>query len=200
MYRGKKYRIGGGGSIKKPAESISTISENLSTISSASKPPITSTPKPNEEPVAGPSNVLTERENLPSQSQASQRQAVIFSNDNDFIPPSQTMQPSRYISQRSALLRSQLTFTQQTPTSYFEGVLKRCGVELTARNSEISYAMNCDHLKFVIRLRKELTSHLKYPENVQTFLSGLIDAMKNQTQLTKILSGCMVIIDLNTCF
>lgn len=198
MYRGKKYRIGSGATVKKPEPSRSTISENLSTISSASKPPVTSTPKPNEEPVAGPSNVLSECANLPSQSQASQnqasqRQTAIHSNDYDFVPPSQTIQPSRYISQRSAILRSQLTITQQTPSTYFEGVLSRCGVELTARNSEISYALNCDHLKFVIRLRKELTSHPKYPENVQTFLSGLIDAMKNQTQLIKILSGCMVI-------
>lgn len=191
MYRGKRYRIGGG-SVKKPETTMSTISENLSTISSATNPPITSTPR-QPEPIASTSGVLTERNNLP-ESQPSQRQPVIISNDGDdfLVPASQTIQPSRYISQRSALLRSQSTFTPQTPMSYFESILNKCGVLLTARNSDTSYSLNCDHLKFVVRLRKELTSHPKYPENIQTFLSGLIDSMKNHKQLTKVLSGCFV--------
>lgn len=189
MFRGKRYRIGGG--LKKTETTVSSIPENVSSLSSATNPPVTSTPN---EPVAGPSKILTERSNLPaSQPTSSQKQPVIISNDDDFaIPPSQVVQPSRYISQRSALLRSQSTYTQQTPMSYFESVLNRCGVVLTARNSDISYTLNCDHLKFVYRLRRELTSHPKYPENVQTFLSGLTDTMKNRTQLTKVLSGCMV--------
>lgn len=191
MYRGKRYRIGGG-SVKKPdttMSTMSTISENISTISSATNPPITSTPK---QPVASTSSVLSQQNS--QQSQASQRQPVIISNDDDdfIVPASQTMQPSRYISQRSALLRSQSTFTQQTPMSYFESVLNKCGVLLTAKNSDSSYSLNCDHLKFVVRLRKELTAHPKYPENIQTFLSGLIDTMKNHKQLTKVLSGCFV--------
>lgn len=201
MYKGKRYRIAGGGTIPKKVEpsksTMSTISENLSTISSATNPPITSTPN---EPVPGPSdreNLPPSQPNQPSQSSqvvSSQAQSIISNDDNNFaIPPSQTMQPSRYISQRSARMRSQLTATtQQTPMTYFESVLSRCGVMLTARNSDISYTLNCDHLKFVIRLRKELSSHPKYPENVQNFLSGLLDSMKNQTQLTKLLSECMV--------
>lgn len=197
MYRGKRYRIGGG-SVKRSdstmskMSTMSTISENLSTISSATNPPVTSTPN---EPVAGTSSVLTERNNVPlSQPSTSQRQPVIISNDDDdfAVPASQTMQPSRYISQRSLLMRSQSTFTQQTPMSYFESVLNKCGVSLTERNSDVSYTLNCDHLKFVVRLRRELTIHPKYPENIQTFLSGLIDTMKNHTQLTKVLSGCIV--------
>lgn len=193
MYRGKRYRIGGGLSKekKKSESTLGSISENVSSLSSATNPPLTSTPN---EPIAGTSSgVLIER-NLPaSQPSTSQKQPVIISNDDDFVvPPSQVIQPSRYISQRSVLLRSQSTFTQQTPMSYFESVLSRCGVMLTARNSEISYTLNCDHLKFVLRLRRELTTHPKYPENVQTFLSGLTDTMKNHTQLTKTLSGCMV--------
>lgn len=194
MYKGKRYRIGGGGSrkIEPPKKSIS---ENLSTISSASNPPVTSTPN---EPIAGPSNVVAERENVPptqpqTQPPLSQNRVIIPSNDDDFaVPSSQAIQPSRYISQRSARMKSQISYTQQTPISYYESVLGRCGVLLTARNSEASYSLNCDHLKFVIRLRKELTSHPKYPENVQNFLSGLIDTMKNQTQLIKVLSGCTV--------
>lgn len=191
MYKNKRYRIGS--SSRKPLISSSTISsipENLSTISSATNPPITSTPN---EPIAGPSNVLTDRENLPpSQPSQKQQQPVIISNDDDFIvPSSQVIQPSRYISQRSAL-RSQISNTQQTPMSYFESVLSRCGVNLTARNSDISYTLNCDHLKFVVRLRRELTSHPKHPENIQTFLSGMLDTMKNSKPLTKILSGCTV--------
>lgn len=201
MYRGKRYRIGNSAAKKPEMSTTSTasISTNLSSISTATKPPVTSTPN---ESRAGPSNVLTERaSNLPSSSQlasqstaTTQKGVVIISNDDDFmIPPSQVMPPSRYISQRSARLKSQLSYnTQYTPMSYFENVLNRCGVLLTARNSDVSYTLNCDHLKFVIRLRRELTSHPKYPENVQTFLSGLVDNMKNQTQLVKILSGCMV--------
>lgn len=47
-------------------------------------------------------------------------------------------------------------------------------------------------MKFVDNLRKELKSHAKYPENVQSFLSGLSDAMKVQASMTKLLSGCIV--------
>lgn len=198
MYKGKRYRIGGGSnkSVLPAKSSMSTISENLSSISSATNPPITSTPN---EPVAGPSNVMADCENQPpSQPTASapsqRQQPIIISNDADdfVVPASQAVPASRYISQRSALLRSQLSNTQQTPMSYFESVLNRCGVKLTERNVQISYKLNCDHLKFVVRLRRELTSHPKHPENIQTFLSGLIDSMKNTNQLTKILSGCIV--------
>lgn len=193
MYKGKRYRIGVSGSKNSTSRNtISSIPENVSTLSSATNPPLSST---RNEPIAGPSNVLTDRENLPqSQPTTSQKQqrAIIISNDDDFaVPPSQVIQPSRYISQRSALMRSQMSNTQPSQ-SYFESVLVRCGVILTARNTDISYTLNCDHLKFVVRLRRELTSHPKYPENIQTFLSGLIDTMKHSKQLTKILSGCMV--------
>lgn len=196
MYKKGRYRISGGTNqkLKSAPSKMVSIAEDLSTISSATNPPITSTPKPS---TSGPSN----QENLPSnqlsqsvESSQPKSQASIVSNDDNFVvPASQTMQPSRYISQRSARMRSQLTMTtQQTPMTYFESVLNRCGVLLTARNSDISYTLNCDHLKFVIRLRKELSSHPKYPENVQNFLSGLLDSMKNQNQLTKLLSECMV--------
>lgn len=198
MYRNRRYRIGA----NAPRVNTSSISDSstISTISNAANPPPTSTPKEANRP--DPENVLKDNANVTnssqseyhSASQASQHEPnKIASNDNDFqVPASQYVQQSRYISQRSVRLRTQLSTTQQTPMSYFESVLSRCGVELTARNSEISYTLNCDHLKFVIRLRKELTSHSKYPENVQNFLSGLIDSMKNQTQLVKVLSGCMV--------
>ncbi|XP_031621413.1 Fanconi anemia group D2 protein [Contarinia nasturtii] len=196
MYRGKRYRIGSS-AVKKSVSTtstLSTVSENtslLSSLSTVTNPRITSTPN---ESVAGPSNILKECNNLPSsQSSASQNQPAIISNDDDFVvPTSQVMQPSRYISQRSALLRSQISYTQQTPMSYFESVLHRCGVMLSDRNSDVSLKLNCDHLKFVIRLRRELTSHPKYPENVQTFLSGLLDVMKNSNQMTKILSSCII--------
>lgn len=204
MYRGKSFRIGLGGS-RKPKNVSSASVSTLSTVSETSNPPITSTPvegeknsKGNEiKSQAGPSRVLTERANVLSQQSiqapTQNSQPRILSNDDDFIiPASQFVQQSRYISQRSIRMRSQLSTTQQTPLSYFESVLSRCGVELTARNSDISYTLNCDHLKFVIRLRKELSSHPKYPENVQHFLSGLMDTMKTSTQLNKVLSGCMV--------
>lgn len=205
MYRGKSFRIGLGGS-RKPKNVLSSSSvSTLSTISETTNPPITSTPVEGEKnskgseikSQAGPSRILTERANIVSQQSiqkpSQDSQSRILSNDDDFIiPASQFVQQSRYISQRSIRMRSQLSTTQQTPLSYFESVLSRCGVELTARNSDISYTLNCDHLKFVIRLRKELSSHPKYPENVQHFLSGLMDTMKTSTQLNKVLSGCMV--------
>lgn len=195
MYKNKRYRIGSASrKLHTASSTISSIPENLSTISSATNPPITSTPN---EPIAGPSNVLADRKNRPPSqpitSSQKQQPVQIISNDDDFIvPPSQVIQPSRYISQRSALIRSQMSNTQQTPMSYFESVLSRCGVNLTARNCDISYTLNCDHLKFVVRLRRELTSHPKHPENIQTFLSGLLDTLKNSKTLTKICSGCMV--------
>lgn len=200
MYRGKRFRIGLGASKRVDSTSSSTSSTIAST---SSNPPITSTPvgkeneHGNEEP--GPSHILTERANTIMRSQVQtqstqQKQPAIISNDDDFIiPASQFVQQSRYVSQRSIRMRSQLSSTQQTPLSYFESVLSRCGVELTAPNNGISYTLTCDHLKFVIRLRKELTSHHKYPENIQHFLSGLMDTMKTPTQLNKVLSGCMVI-------
>lgn len=203
MYRNKRYRIG---AASANASSISN-SSTISTISNATIPPPTSTPKKTTEPE--PDNVLrdanssqsvyhsaTQASNSSQASQASNAGARNVRNDDDFqVPASQFVQQSRYISQRSVRMRTQLSMTQQTPMSYFESVLSRCGIELTARNSEISYTLNCDHLKFVIRLRKELTSHAKYPENVQNFLSGLMDSMKNQTQLVKVLQGCMVRIE-----
>lgn len=193
MYKGKRYRIGGGsagGGGRRPEPPINTNS-GISSISSVTNPSTTST---QAETISSTSSNSVNRENVPpSQPAASQAKSVIPSNDDDFaVPPSQALQPSRYISQRSARMRSQLTFTQQTPMSYFESVLNRCGVLFSDRLSDISYTLNCDHLKFVIRLRKEITSHPKYPENVQNFLSGLIDTMKTPRTLTKILSGCMV--------
>lgn len=190
MLRGKRY-LGMRARPSIPRADSSAIS----TISTASVPPMTSTPIDNE-PEPRPSGILTERANvLPSQKPTSPKRVTIVANDDDIIPASQFVQPSRYTSQRSIRMRSQMMMsntTQQTPLSYFESVLSRCGVELTARNSEISFTLNCDHLKFVIRLRKELSTHAKYPENVQTFLNGLIDNMKTQTQLIKVLSGCLV--------
>lgn len=202
MYRSKKFRVGLGAS-KKPVAATSSISTTtIGSTSTISNPQITSTPlekensSTNNEELSRRDRVLNERANIMISQQPITQQkqtGTIASNDDDFmIPASQFVQQSRYVSQRSIRMRSQLSTTQQTPLSYFESVLSRCGVELTARNSDISYTLNCDHLKFVIRLRKELTSHHKYPENVQHFLSGLMDTMKTQTQLNKVLSGCMV--------
>lgn len=108
------------------------------------------------------------------------------------VPASQFVMPPRYTSQRSIRMQSQMPATQLTPSSYFESVLQKCGIKLTARHSDVSYTINCDHMKFVNNLRKELKSHAKYPENVQSFLSGLSDAIKIPAQLEKLLSGCIV--------
>lgn len=193
MYRNGRYRLGGASRL-----STSTGKSKNDKMTASSVGPITSTPN---EPIPGPSNVLTERTNKARNNQSPDRKTTsttskssnVPSDDSPVIPASQFIEPSRYISQRSVRMRSQLSaITQQTPLTYFESVLKACGVQFTARNTDISYTLNCDHLTFVSNLRKEFKSHQSYPENIQDFLSGLLDMMKNQTQLIKLLSGCIV--------
>lgn len=188
MYKNRKYRTGTAALSRPGTASTSragtswttdnTTNTNTTAASTITNPPITSTPIE--------ANVVE----IVVPAAASRRSSV----DDDLaeVPASQFVMPSRYISQRSIRMQSQLGATQLTPSSYFESVLQKCGIKLTARHSDHSYTITCDHMKFVNNLRKELKSHAKYPENVQSFLSGLSDAMKVQTQLTKLLSGCIV--------
>lgn len=180
MYRNNRYRTGTA-SLSRPGTSRatnSTASTNTTTASTITNPPITSTPIE--------VNVV-ENVNPPI---ASRRSSA--GDDLAEVPASQFVMPSRYISQRSIRMQSQVSSTQMTPSSYFESVLQKCGMQLKARHSEHSYTITCDHMKFVNNLRKELKSHAKYPENVQSFLSGLSDAMRVPAHLTKLLSGCIV--------
>lgn len=188
MYKNKKYRTGtaslsrpGAAATSRPGTSRTTdTTESIASTTASSvitNPPITSTPI-EANVVVNPSSASTHR----------------MSVDDDLaeVPASQFIMPSRYVSQRSIRMQSQVSATQLTPSSYFESVLQKCGIRLTARHSEHSYTITCDHMKFVNNLRQELKSHAKYPENVQSFLSGLADSMKVQVQLTKLLSGCIV--------
>lgn len=188
MYKNRKYRTGtaslsrpGAAASSRPGTSTATDTTGSIASTTASSvitnPPITSTPI-EANVVVNPSPASTRR----------------MSADDDLaeVPASQFIMPSRYVSQRSIRMQSQVPATQLTPSSYFESVLQKCGIRLTARHSEHSYTITCDHMKFVNNLRQELKSHAKYPENVQSFLSGLADAMKVQVQLTKLLSGCIV--------
>lgn len=181
MFRNRKYRPGTGLS-----SSRSTANTTSSSIASL-HPQVTSTP------LANPKRAIENAEQnvnvvVSTSSQSKESAADEFAE----IPASQFIMPSRYISQRSVRLQSQLSMTQSTPSSYFESVLRKSGVQLTARDSDSSYTLKGDHLKFVRNLRKELKSHQKYPENVKSFLKGLNEAMRNPTQMIKLLSGCIV--------
>lgn len=113
----------------------------------------------------------------------------------DIVPPSQIIPVSCYVSQRSILQHTQSylsgTTTQRTPLSYFERVLQKSGILLSS-SSETFYTLSCDHLQFVIALRNELHANPQFPENIQQFVSGLVDSIKTQPQLVKMLSGCVV--------
>lgn len=171
MYRNNRYRTG----LSRPGRRANTTDQSDSTAASIiTNPPITSTPiEANENPPA-PMRRLSADDDLAE------------------VPASQFVMPSRYISQRSIRIQSQVPATQLTPSNYFESVLQKCGIKLQTRHSEHSFTITCDHMKFVSNLRKELKSHAKYPENVQSFLSGLADALRVPAQLTKLLSGCIV--------
>lgn len=179
MYKNNRYRTGTALSRPRTARAIDTASIDTTSASTITNPPITSTPiEVNVVENVNPSVVASHR----------------LSADDDLaeVPASQFVMPPRYTSQRSIRIQSQMPTTQLTPSSYFESVLQKCGIRLTARHSDVSYTINCDHMKFVNNLRKELKTHAKYPENVQSFLSGLSDSMKIPAQLEKLLSGCIV--------
>lgn len=184
MYR-RKYRSGSATSLR-PSAAATNAAAATSTPARAKSP----------EPVAGTSSVLREQnENVPTTSKSSAKNPLLDSPSE--VPASQMLPPSRYISQRSIRMRSQLLeATQRTPRSYFDGVIERSGVKL-CDDDDVSYTIYCDHSKFVCRLRNELKTHSKYPENVQSFLSGLQEMMKSQTRLTKLLSGCIVSMSAN---
>lgn len=178
MYRNKKYRSGA---------ALGRTNVSNSTSIASLRPTVTSTPNENTSTVKEKNH-----HNVPSTS-GRNRSPESRSSADDEIPASQFIMPSRYISQRSVRTQSQLTNAQSTSQSnYFESVLQKCNVQLSARNSETSFILKCDHLEFVNSLRKQLKAHPKYPENINTFLNGLIDAMRNSTQMIKLLSGCIV--------
>lgn len=52
--------------------------------------------------------------------------------------------------------------------------------------------LGCDHINFVSKLRIMLESAPDYPENIERFVAGLRDFIKDELELTKMLSVCMV--------
>lgn len=208
MYKNRKYRSGTASLLRQPAASPSSSSSNQALIASTlSAAPATSVAQP-AEPIPSTSNsssaVLREQnQNIHNnddeelffeKSQTPDRPTMHNPPRPDSpseVPASQFIAPSRYISQRSIRMRSQMSqVTQRTPRSYFDNIIERSGVK--PGESDNNYTIYCDHSKFVSRVRKELKAHTKYPENVQSFLSGLQELMKSQMQLTKLLSGCIV--------
>lgn len=104
----------------------------------------------------------------------------------------------RFYSQRSNANRSQLTLgvatnqgasVRRIPNSYYDKTLLRCGV--TFDNPQY-IVIGCDHINFVNKLRTMLETSPDFPENVDRFVSGLRDYMKDEQQATKVLTVCMV--------
>lgn len=110
------------------------------------------------------------------------------------IPASQQTSQRRYFSQRSNMNRSQAVGTQNTtsrkvPSSYFENSLLRCGVIF---DNPQYFIIGCDHINFVNKLRTMLRSAPDYPTNIERFLTGLREYMKEEQQMAKVLTVCMV--------
>ena len=105
----------------------------------------------------------------------------------------------RYFSQRSNANRSQTssflglpgntTNVRRIPNSYFENTLLRCGVTFDHPQYIV---IGCDHITFVNKLRTMLESASDYPENIERFVTGLKEFMKDEQQMTKVLTVCMV--------
>lgn len=128
------------------------------------------------------------------------KQPTVNEGGDDEFPASQQTQMSqrRYFSQRSNFNRSQNTTTQsnsttsgsrKVPHSFVENTLLRCGV--TMDDSQY-FVLSSDHITFVNKLRNMLTSSPDYPANVDKFVQGLKTFIKDETQLIKMLSVCMV--------
>lgn len=52
--------------------------------------------------------------------------------------------------------------------------------------------IGCDHITFVNKLRTMLESASDYPANIERFVCGLKEFMKDEQQMTKVLTVCMV--------
>ncbi|XP_055851494.1 Fanconi anemia group D2 protein homolog [Episyrphus balteatus] len=104
------------------------------------------------------------------------------------IPASQ--EPTqRYLSQRSTLCRTQSRSTQRPPTTYFELVLIKSGVNL---DSPDNFVISCDHVAFVCKFREIFVQCQNYPSNVETFKTGLKNALNDKNLAMKLLSGCTI--------
>ncbi|XP_055905389.1 Fanconi anemia group D2 protein [Eupeodes corollae] len=104
------------------------------------------------------------------------------------IPASQ--EPTqRYLSQRSTLCRTQSRSTQRPPTTYFELVMIKSGVNLDAADN---FVISCDHVSFVCKFREIFVKCQNYPSNVETFKTGLRNALNDKKMALKLLSGCTI--------
>lgn len=125
----------------------------------------------------------------------------MFEDSEDGMSILATQQPEnttqrRYFSQRSNANRTQASLsvagvstTRKIPTTYFENTLLRCGVIF---DNPMYIVLGCDHINFVNKLRTMLESAPDFPENVNRFVSGLRDYMKDEQQMSKVLTVCMV--------
>lgn len=107
---------------------------------------------------------------------------------DEIIPASQQPPSQLYISQRNILCRtnSKTQSRSRLPTSYYETVLMKCGVDLDKPNA---FHLSIDHNQLVKKLRTIL---MENAENPQNFLKSLEENIKNLNLFVKLLSGVMV--------
>ncbi|KAH8381489.1 hypothetical protein KR093_006396 [Drosophila rubida] len=117
--------------------------------------------------------------------------------EEEKIPASQE-QTQRFLSQHSIALAATLGRTQSSskincsrqPNTFFEMVLLNAGVQL---DHEDTFVLSCDHIAIVAKLRDILVRSPKYPDNIETFKTGLNAALAPKSKLAqKLLSGCTI--------
>ncbi|KAH8311710.1 hypothetical protein KR044_007645 [Drosophila immigrans] len=117
--------------------------------------------------------------------------------EEEKIPASQE-QTQRFLSQHSIALAATLGRTQSSsrincsrqPNTFFEMVLINAGVQL---DREDTFVLSCDHIAIVAKLRDILVRSPKYPDNIETFKTGLNAALAPKSKLAqKLLSGCTI--------
>ncbi|KAH8417749.1 hypothetical protein KR222_005289 [Zaprionus bogoriensis] len=120
-----------------------------------------------------------------------------FAESEENIPASQE-QTQRFLSQHSIALAATLGRTQSSlrahssrqPNTFFEMVLINAGVQL---DNGDTFVLSCDHIAIVSKLRDILVRSPKYPENIETFKTGLSLALAPKSKLAqKLLSGCTI--------
>lgn len=117
--------------------------------------------------------------------------------EEDNIPASQE-QTQRFLSQHSIAIAATLGRTlsslkvnsSRQPNTFFEMVLINAGVQL---DNGDTFVLSCDHIAIASKLRDILVRSPKYPENIETFKTGLNLALSPKSKMAqKLLSGCTI--------
>ncbi|XP_060649460.1 LOW QUALITY PROTEIN: Fanconi anemia group D2 protein [Drosophila nasuta] len=121
-----------------------------------------------------------------------------FSRESEENIPASQEQTQRFLSQHSIALAATLGRTQSSsrincsrqPNTFFEMVLLNAGVQL---DHDDTFVLSCDHIAIVAKIRDILVRSPKYPDNIETFKTGLNAALAPKSKLAqKLLSGCTI--------